>query len=138
MLQWRNKRSSMQASEVTPQNVKAMVDDFYAKVLADELIGHFFIDTLGKDLQKGKWIEHLNRLQNFWLRMMGQESTYQGSPIPSHLLLPDLEERHFTRWLELFDQTVKEHYSQEIADKFNKIADVVALQILACIEDDEL
>ena len=128
----------MQASEVTPQNVKAMVDNFYAKVLADERIGHFFIDTLGEDMQKGKWIEHLNRLQNFWLRMMGQESTYQGSPIPSHLLLPDLEQRDFTRWLELFENTVNEHYNQEIAEKFNKVAHVVATQILEHLEDDDL
>ena len=52
----------MLQNEFTKQNLRTMVIKFYTKVLADELVGPFFINKLGDDLSGAVWAPHLDTL----------------------------------------------------------------------------
>lgn len=88
----------------TREDVKLLVDSFYAKVRADGYIGPIFTDVAKVD-----WDEHLPKLYNFWSDLLLGEDTYRGRPFPPHTKL-NLERGHFEQWLRLFVETVDEHF----------------------------
>jgi len=119
--------------------VEELVRKFYAVVLKDDLIGPIFTRALGDDLKNGKWYEHLNTLNNFWLQMMAGERHYRGDPFPPHAFLGPLSEDMFKQWLELFHKTTHSLFTVEIADKFDNKAEVLSKQFIDFlgINDDE-
>lgn len=102
------------------QEIIQIVDSFYAKVRADELIGPIF-----NDVAKVDWDEHLPKLYNFWEDLILGTDNYRGRPFPPHMKL-DLKTEHFVRWLELFHKTVDDHFygikAEEIKARASRIA----------------
>jgi len=124
----------MLATEVDRGNVESMVRSFYAMIVKDDLVGPFFIKALGDDLKNDKWYEHHRTLNNFWLMMMTGEKGYTGDPFLPHVFIGELTEETFTRWLELFNKHIHEHYVPEIAEKFNKKAEILAKKFMQGLE----
>ena len=125
---------------VDRENIREMVYEFYSLVLDDEILAPFFIKALGDDMSGGKWHEHLHRLDEFWLLLMGQVSTYQGDPTPAHAFIGKMTPESFERWLELFGGVVNRLYVPEIAGKLHKKAQIVAAQLrenLGVDDDDD-
>ncbi|HTV34612.1 MAG TPA: group III truncated hemoglobin [Methylocella sp.] len=85
------------ASEVE-EAIKTCVREFYAKARQDTLLGPIFNSTV-KD-----WDDHLRVIADFWSKVLLQTNRYNSSPFPLHRPLP-VEPEHFTRWLELFEET---------------------------------
>lgn len=81
-------------------NIKKMVNVFYAKVQKDDLIGPIFNERI-----QSHWPEHLEKLYSFWQGILLNERTYTGHPFPPHAQLP-IDKQHFDRWLYLFTETV--------------------------------
>ncbi len=81
-------------------DIKLLVNSFYAKVQEDELIGHIFNDKI-----QDRWSEHLEKMYRFWQTILLEEHTYSGSPFPPHKHLP-VEQVHFDRWMSIFSNTV--------------------------------
>ena len=52
---------------VNRENIQIMVRDFYAIILKDDMLSPFFTKALGDDLNGGKWSEHFNTLDDFWV-----------------------------------------------------------------------
>lgn len=98
-------------------DVKKLVDTFYDKVKADELIGPLFGHV--------DWPNHLPTMYNFWSSMLLGDQTYRGNPLQKHLPLP-LEQMHFERWLKLFTATVDENFAGEKADEVKMRAQSIA------------
>ena len=100
-------------------DVKILVDGFYTKVLADELLAPVFSHINLPD--------HLPTMYDFWSSLLFGDKTYTGNPLQKHLSLP-LQPAHFTRWLHLFTETVNENFSGdkavEIQDRARSIAGV--------------
>jgi hemoglobin len=119
--------------------IEKMVREFYALVLKDEILSPYFIKALGKDLDNGKWYEHLHTLDNFWLLVMAGEKGYRGDPYPPHAFLGPIYPETFARWLELFEGVVESMFTPEIAEKFYKKADILAEQFMdnLGVNDDE-
>ena len=118
--------------------VHEMVRAFYATILKDEMLAPIFTKALGNDIKGGKWHEHLNTLDNFWLMMMtGERGNYGGHPYPPHAFLGPLTREHFERWLELFRATIDQYFVPEIADKFYEKADILAEQFIENLGIDE-
>ncbi len=65
---------------------------------------------------------------------------YHGSPMQAHARLPDLKPAHFTRWLQLFEQTAGEICPPEPAALFVARARIIAesLQIGIAVTRGEL
>lgn len=103
-------------------DIKKMVDLFYAKVRKDDLIGPIF-----KEKIQNHWAEHLTKLYSFWQSVLLGEQTYTGFAFPPHAQLPITKE-HFDRWLALFTETVDSLFAGSRADEAKsrayKIADV--------------
>ncbi len=112
-------------------DVKLLVDSFYKKVLLDKAIGHFFTEVIQLDLEK-----HMPKMCDFWETTLFHTANYKGNPLQVHLNLNHksaLEKPHFDRWLELFNETVDELFSGEIANQAKtralSIATVMQLKI---------
>jgi hemoglobin len=80
--------------------IDAFVRSFYAKGLADPLIGPIFAAI--PDLEG-----HLAIIANFWSKSLLRTERYEGHPFAVHINLP-VEPEHFTRWLELFTESARE------------------------------
>jgi len=116
----------MAYSEVTKENLRKMVNVFYAKILKDDIVGPFFIDKLGKDLKSDTWQTHLELLTNFWASIALGDNEYRGNPFAPHLNLPNLSQEAFSRWLELFSETLESVYTPEIANFFKQRSTMIA------------
>ena len=110
--------------------VGKMVREFYAIILKDDILAPIFIRALGNDLENGKWRDHFNTLDNFWLMVMTGQRGYTGDPFPPHAFLGPLTPESFERWLELFHEVIYRFFIPEIADKFYKKAQILANQFM--------
>jgi hemoglobin len=88
----------------TIEDIKRLVNQFYARVQKDELLGPIFNSVL-----HNRWPEHLEIMYRFWETVLLDKHTYHGSPFLAHVKLP-VDAKHFDRWLELFNQTVNENF----------------------------
>jgi hemoglobin len=111
------------------EDIKVLVDSFYGKVRNDILIGPIFEEKI-----QDRWPQHLSKMYTFWQTVLLGEHTYYGSPFPPHAGLP-VEAEHFNRWLALFSQTLKEHFSGKTADealwRANKMAEMFQYKLQA-------
>jgi hemoglobin len=105
-------------------DIKKLVNNFYIKVVPDELLGPVF-----EDIAKTDWVHHLPKMYDFWETLLLSNRSYQGNPMTRHIEL-DQESRllpgHFTRWLALFKETVDEYFSGQIAEKAKEKAETIA------------
>lgn len=91
-------------------DVALLVHTFYAKVRADDLLGPIF-----KPIIKDNWAPHLHRMVDFWSTILLYTRKYKDDPMPKHLQLP-VEQRHFDRWLSLFNETLNALFAGEVAE----------------------
>ena len=102
---------------LTRDDIKVLVDGFYAKVQADPLLGPVFSHV--------DWPQHLPIMYNFWSSMLLGDQSYRGNPLQKHLPLA-IEGSHFDRWLSLFTETVDMHFQGERADEIKMRARSIA------------
>lgn len=108
----------------TPADVDRLIETFYTRVLSDPIIGFFFTDIAGIDLQK-----HLPVISAFWqLQLLGKLG-YRGQTFAVHKTLHErvaLTEDHFHRWLYLFEGTIDELFAGPRADTAKQRAHTIA------------
>ncbi|OIR02909.1 group 3 truncated hemoglobin ctb [mine drainage metagenome] len=95
------------------EDIKLIVDRFYDKVKADEVIGFIF-----NDIAKVNWEKHLPVMYDFWENAIFYSGTYSGNPMNLHNHLHHirpLSSKHFDQWNKLFNETVDEHFNGEKA-----------------------
>ena len=92
-------------------DIKLLVDNFYGKVRRDEMLKDIFDNVI-----QDRWPEHLEKMYRFWQTVLFEERTYHGTPFLPHAKLP-VDWPHFERWLQLFYQTVDEHFTGEKAER---------------------
>ncbi len=113
----------------TEQDIRTLVDGFYAKVRQDAVIGYIFNEVANVD-----WPHHLPTMYAFWATVLLAKEGYKGNAILKHVQLhakTPLLKAHFDRWLELFTQTVDENFSGPTADtaKIRAMSIATVLQI---------
>lgn len=96
------KRAHAEGLGVDEQFVSRMVETFYGAVRADDLLGPIFAERIED------WPVHLERMKAFWRSILFNSAEFSGNPMRKHMAIPGLEERHFSRWLELFYATLRE------------------------------
>ncbi|MFE3868877.1 group III truncated hemoglobin [Flavobacterium sp. LS2P90] len=95
----------------TLEDIKLLVDTFYAKVQKDKFIGPIFNEKIGI-----RWPEHLEKMYRFWQTILLEVHTYSGSPFPPHKQLPVAKE-HFDRWMEIFIETTDSLFIGPLAEE---------------------
>jgi len=103
-------------------DIQLLVDDFYKRVLDDQLLGPVFLDVAKIDIE-----HHLPTMYSFWASLLLTEGSYHGAPFPKHFALQQhLSSAHFTRWLEIFNQTLDTHFSGEVTERARARAHSIA------------
>jgi len=101
-----------------------LVDAFYAKVRADEGLGHVF-----DHVAKVQWETHLPKICDFWDTVIFRAGTFRGNPMAAHAKLIPLTGMGwplFERWLELFRATVCELFAGERTEHIIRCAEDMA------------
>jgi hemoglobin len=92
-------------------DIKVLVDAFYAKVNEDELLSPIF-----NQIAKVNWEAHLPRMYQFWASLLLDANEYRGQPFDKHAEHSDhIHAKHFDRWILLFNQTIDELFEGEKA-----------------------
>jgi len=118
---------------VTEELLSILVDQFYAKVREDEVLGPIFNGAIAD------WPEHLGKLSAFWSSVMLTSGRYNGSPIASHLKHSGaIRPAMFDRWLQLWRQTAREtldeHGAANVIAKAERIAESLQLGMFFKLE----
>lgn len=108
-------------------DIKILVDTFYAKIRIDGLLGGIFNGII-----RERWPEHLEKMYRFWQTVLLGEHTYYGSPFPPHAQLP-IEQQHFDTWLKLWHETLDEHFTGAKAEEAKWRGDKMAAMFLSKI-----
>lgn len=122
------KQMRMKNDIETLDDVKLLVNDFYAAVREDDRIGPVFNNRIGD-----RWPEHLEKMYTFWQTVLLEVHTYSGSPFPPHATL-NINRAHFDRWVELWQKTVSDRFSGPRADDALNRARIMAHVFLSKIE----
>ncbi|KJS39415.1 MAG: globin [Hyphomonas sp. BRH_c22] len=83
--------------------ISLLVETFYRRIRAHELIGPIFESAIGLD-----WAPHLETMKAFWASVALNAGRYSGKPVPAHKKHASIQPWHFKIWLALFEQTLKD------------------------------
>ncbi len=100
--------------------IEKLVNAFYERVRADDLLGFIFDEVAGVD-----WDAHLPKMYAFWETVLFRSGGYTGNPLAAHAKLVPLTAMgrpQFDRWLDLFRTTVDELFSGENAEHIKNCA----------------
>lgn len=126
----------MMKKEITSRaDIELLVDEFYKKVVKDEIIGSFFTEVVELD-----WDQHIPIMYRFWETMLLDNMIYKGNPMLVHIDLhkkSPLTKAHFDRWKALFFATLDEHFTGERVDEAKRRAENMASLMLYKIEQSE-
>jgi len=111
----------MKKDLTTRDNIYFLVSSFYEKVRNDRLLGPFFNEKI-KD-----WNAHLDRLTTFWESSLFLKTKYYGNPIEAHVKVDkdnnnSITELHFGVWLNLWIETIDEHFEGDYAENAKRRA----------------
>lgn len=109
-------------------DIKLLVNTFYAKVQQNPLIGSIFNNVI-----QDRWPEHLEKMYRFWQTVLLGDHTYFGSPFPPHAFLP-IQQEHFDKWLFLWRETIDEFFEGKIAEEAKWRSTKMAAMFLSKIE----
>lgn len=106
---------------VTEESIRLMVDTFYERVRADQVLGPVFENAL-----HGQWDAHMPRMYAFWSTVLLGSSSFQGNVFGKHMALSGITKEHFEHWLALFEDTVARIYEHEVTAEIMLIASRIA------------
>ncbi|MCB5187734.1 group III truncated hemoglobin [Methylobacillus caricis] len=104
----------------TEDEIKALVQAFYAVVRKDERLGPIFNGHISD------WNAHLEKLEDFWCAILLGSRRFTGTPMPKHIALPDLSAELFEHWLALFRQTLANQPNHALQTQAEQMAGKIA------------
>ncbi|TAJ67587.1 MAG: group III truncated hemoglobin [Chitinophagaceae bacterium] len=110
-------------------DIELLVNEFYRKVTEDDVIGFIF-----SNIVKMNWEKHLPIMYDFWDNALFFTGTYSGNPMNLHKHLHHirpLDSKHFSRWVDIFLETVDDNFEGEKAS----LARQRAISIAAVMEE---
>ena len=107
-------------SGITRQDIRALINLFYARVRADADLGPIFHAKIGDS--DADWQPHLAKIEDFRANVMLHERAYQGNPLLKHAAVREIQPDHFERWLDIFEQSAQEALPIRKAATFNILA----------------
>ena len=96
------KQAEAEAIGVDAEYISALVERFYGKIRQDQLLGPIFAARIAD------WDHHLGRMKQFWRSVLHASGEFAGNPMLKHMVIPGIGLEHFSHWLELFYQTLRD------------------------------
>jgi hemoglobin len=88
--------------------IALLVRDFYRLVAMDDLLGPVFAEA------HVHWPSHISTLVDFWSKQLLGQRGYEGNPLRAHAPIHQntpFTAAHYQRWLDLFAETVDQHFA---------------------------
>ena len=104
-------------SELNRASIAILVNDFYADIRQESLLGPVFNGVIGDH-----WEPHLARMVDFWCSVMLASGEFKGNVFGKHMQIQGVEMAHFRRWFGLFETHVRRLFAPEVADEFMAVA----------------
>ncbi len=107
------------------EDIYLIVSEFYKKIRKDEVLSPFFNNVITD------WEAHLDRLTTFWETSLFMtkklNQRYDGNPLDVHVKVDQennntITELHFGLWLNLWYQTLNEHFEGEVVENAKRRA----------------
>ena len=112
-------------------DIRKLVTAFYERLLKEEDFRHIFLEVMQVDI-----LAHIDRLMDFWESTLFQAGKYKGDTVEAHLEVHHqhrLNAGHFSKWLEIFNETVNDLFEGRIAtqakQKASALATIIRLKI---------
>jgi hemoglobin len=109
------------------RDVACLVNVFYDRVRADDMLGPIFDDIAHVD-----WPTHLPLMYDFWESVLFGTATFKGAPLVVHRALAQrtpLTSSGFGRWIALFHQTIDDLFAGTTADHAKQSASRIAVAL---------
>lgn len=124
----------MYENEITEDNIRKLVYNFYEKIYKDEALGPIFKDVIGQDING--WTPHLEIMVDFWSSVMLTTGRYHGSPVKKHAEIPKFDHKLFENWLILFNQSAREIYTEDLANLYEQKSRNIARSLVLSLSQD--
>lgn len=117
------------------EDIDHLMREFYARAMADDVIGYVFTDVAKLDLD-----HHLPIIGDFWESLLFGTKVYQQHGRNPLMVHRDLHEKsaliaeHFDRWLALFEYCVDKDFEGERAEYLKMRARMIASRFRAVLE----
>lgn len=121
------------------EDIDELMRAFYKRAIADDVIGFIFTDVAKLDLG-----HHLPIIGDFWETLLfrtGDYSKHGRNPLQVHGDLNEktpLRREHFTRWLEIFAETVDRKFAGDTAEFIKMRAGAIAERMLEFVGGDSV
>lgn len=122
--------------EINQENIAKLMDIFYAKVRKDPQLSTVFIPAVGEDNES--WEKHKEKIGRFWRQMLLGEPVFDGQPLKKHLELPPFPREFFATWLQLFEDSLKMIYEENVALSILMRAQMIAQRFQVAIYDMQI
>lgn len=121
------------------EDIVRLVDQFYAKVRKDDLLGPIFNHHIATD----DWPAHLSKLSDFWEGHLLRGTKFKGNPVQKHIqvdqqLKHSMSMEHFDRWLKLWGETLDHLFEGELAEKAKLAAHRMGQAQLSIVQHNRL
>ena len=97
-----------------PKDIHKVINAFFKKVKKDKLLSPYFAQKT-----KADWEAFLPVMYSFWENALFYSGNYLGNPMQRHSELNEtraFSAEHYTRWLDLFAESIDERYAGEKAE----------------------
>ncbi|MFG3345261.1 group III truncated hemoglobin [Streptomyces sp. NPDC048018] len=114
------------------QDLDVLLRRFYEAAFADPLIGPFFTEVAGTDLEA-----HLPRIADFWERALFRTAGYGRDAFAPHAALHSarpLTAAHFGRWTQLWRAAVDGLHQGPVAERAKAQGERIAVALLRRLE----
>ena len=112
----------------TRTDIELFINSFYNKVKTDPVIGIIFTQVVQLD-----WEHHIPVIVDFWESILLDNPVYKRNAMAVHYELNrkyPLQQKHFDSWLGLFNTTLDEMYTGDLASLAKKRAAGIASLML--------
>jgi hemoglobin len=95
-------------------DIEELVNEFYRRIREDDIVGVIF-----NNIVEINWEKHLPIMCDFWDNVLFYSGKYTGNPMDLHKNLHSIrpiDSKHFSRWVQLFTETVDDLYTGEKAE----------------------
>lgn len=117
--------NTMKKDIASKADIELVVKDFYERVKADKKIGFFFTEVIKLD-----WDKHIVQMSSFWENVLLHSGDYVGNPLVTHRKVHkkyETNKMHFKRWIDLFKETIADHFVGPNADTMLQHAQAIAM-----------
>ena len=123
------KMAQAHALEIDDALISDLVETFYRAIRDDALLGPIF------EAHVTDWPPHLARMKDFWASVTLESGRFRGNPMLKHIAIGGLDDRHFNRWLVLWNRTLDSIAPNDAAAQvFREAAERIAASLLIGIK----